>query len=135
MEYSSSGFLEVHTYTADQAIPIPELNVRISGGEEYNRGTDISLLTDRNGETDAVTLPTPILSFSLTPSPAEQPFAKYDVEISGAGYYPKKLLGVSIFPGIKSILQLEMIPNNDLSRDTPPPSTSNYSIITEQEEL
>lgn len=135
MEYSSSGFLEVHTYTADKAIPIPNLNVRISGGEESNRTADISLMTDRNGETAVVTLPTPIPSFSLSPSPAEQPFAKYDVEIFGPGYYPKKLVGVSIFPGIKSILQLEMIPNDELLRDTRPPSTSNYSIITEREEL
>ena len=45
MDYSSKGYLSVYTYTAEQAIPIPNLNVRISGGEESNRGMDISLMT------------------------------------------------------------------------------------------
>ena len=135
MDYSSKGYLSVYTYTAEQAIPIPNLNVRISGGEESNRGMDISLMTDRNGESRTVELPTPVISYSLAPYPAEQPYAKYDVEITGEGYYPKKLVGVTVFPEIKSILRLEMVPDSEFSRNVNPPVSTNFSIITEQEDL
>ena len=133
MDYSSKGYLSVYTFTAEQAIPIPNLNVRISGGEESNRGTDFSLMTDRNGESQTVELPTPVIAYSLFPTPAEQPFAKYDVEIFGEGYYPKKLIGVTVFPGIKSILRLEMVPDSEFLRNVYPPTSTNLSIITEED--
>ena len=135
MEYSSNGYLQINAYTAEHAIPAPGLNVRVSGGEETNRGVDYSVITDRNGETEVLTLPTPSLSYSLTPNAAEQPFSKYDVQISGDGYYRKTLVGVTDFPGIRSILEVEMVPDSEYRRDVCAPRSTNFSIITESEDL
>ena len=135
MDYSSTGFLEFHAFTAGEALPIPNINIRITGGEEANRGTDYSLLTDINGETATVPLPAPSLLYSLSPNPPEQPYSKYDVEISGIGYYPKKLVGISVFPDIKSILKIEMVPDSEFSRNVTSPFGTDFSVIQEKEEL
>ena len=135
MENTSNGFLQVQAYTAEEALPIFKINVRISGGEETNRGADFSLMTDRNGETETVTLSTPKIAYSLSPNPEEQPYSKYDVEIYGDGYYPKRLAGVTVFPGIKSLLRVEMIPDASITRAVTPPSSAGSSVIYEKEEL
>lgn len=135
MKYDSQGYLEIHSYTAGGALPTPGINIRITGTEEGNRGVDISLYTNSSGITEVVSLPVPSGSYSQAPGAAERPYAQYDVEVSGTGFYPKKLVGVAIFDGIKSILPIEMIPNSEVIRSTTPPRGSNYSIIYENEEL
>ena len=133
MEYSSSGFLELHAYTAGEALPIPNINFRISGGEEANRGTDYSVISDRNGDSPVITLPAPSLSFSLTPNAQEQAYSLYDVEVSGQGFYPQKLIGITVFPDILSILRIELVPDGELRRSTSPPQSDN--VIEQKEEL
>lgn len=135
MEYSSQGYLEIHSFTAGGALPTPGVNIRISGSEEGNRGTDVSVYTNSSGITEIISLPVPSGSYSLTPGAAEQPYAQYDVEAYGEGFYPKKLVGVAVFDGIKSILPIELIPNSESIRSTSPPRGSNFSIIHENEEL
>ena len=135
MNYDSQGYLEIHSYTAGGALPTPGVNIRITGSEEGNRGVDISVYTNNSGITEIVTLPVPSSRYSQAPGALESPYAQYDVEVSGTGFYPKKLVGVAVFDGIKSILPIEMIPNSDLLRNTKPPVSSNYSIIYENEEL
>ena len=135
MKYDSQGFIQVSAYTAAGALPVPNLSVRISGSEEGSAGVEYSVLTDRNGLTEVIALPTPSVSYSQAPEPAEQPYARYDVHASGRGFYPKTVYDVAIFSGIKAILPLEMIPDAGFTRDVYPPSTSNTSLITENEEL
>ena len=106
----SKGYLRIRALSAGGALPVEGVSVRILGADEYNRFTSFSLLTDRDGLTESLSLPTPSVGYSLTPSPAELPFALYDVEIRADGYYPKKLIGVSVFPGIESVQPIIMIP-------------------------
>ena len=108
----SEGTLRVRAYTAGGALPVKNAVVRIKGGEEGNRLVSFSLLTDRNGTTEAVKLPAPSASYSLAPSPAESPFALYDVEISADGYYSKRINGVSVFSGVNSVQLANMIPRS-----------------------
>lgn len=135
MKYDSQGFIQFNTYTAGGALPVPGVTVRIIGNEEGNIGIDYSLQTDRNGLTEVIALPTPSASYSLSPNPAEQPYAKYDVQASLDGFYPKAIYDVSVFSGIKAIMPLEMIPNAGLSKNNSPPYSTNSSIITENEDL
>lgn len=135
MNYDSQGYLEIHSYTAGGALPTPGINIRITGTEEGNRGVDVSVYTNNSGITEIVSLPVPSGSYSQSPGAAERPYAQYDVEAYGTGFYPKKLVGVAVFDGIKSILPIEMIPNSDSIRNTKAPASSNYSIIYENEEL
>ena len=133
MEYSSSGFLELHAYTAGDALPIPNINFRISGGEEANRGTDYSVISDRNGDSPVITLPAPSVRYSLTPNAAEQAYSLYDVEVYGTGYFPEKLIGISVFPDTLSILRVELVPDGELRRSASPPQSNN--VIEQKEEL
>lgn len=129
----SEGTLRIRAYTASEALPIPNAVVRISGAEELNRLVSYSLLTDRNGITEAVTLPAPSLSYSLSPSPAEAPYALYDVEISANGYYSKVIKGISIFSGVNSVQLANMIPNSGGAQDYPRGNVN--TLIPENESL
>ena len=135
MKYDSQGFIQISAYTAGGALPVPNINVRVSGNEEGNIGVEYSVVTDRNGLTDVIALPAPSASYSLSPEPSEQPYAKYDVEASGEGFYTKTIYDVSVFSGIKAILPLEMIPDAGLRKSNGTPISSNTSIITENEDL
>lgn len=129
----SKGTLRIRAYTASGALPIPNAVVRIRGAEELNRLVSYSLLTDRNGITEAVTLPAPSLSYSLSPSPAEAPYALYDVEISANGYYSKVIKGISIFSGVNSVQLANMIPNSGGAQDYPRGNVN--TLIPENESL
>lgn len=135
MKYDSQGFIQISAYTAGGALPVPNLDVRISGNEEGNIGVEYSVTTDRNGLTDVIALPTPSASYSQSPNSPEQPYAKYDVRVSGEGFYSKSIYDIAIFGGIKTILPLEMIPDVGLTRGTSSPESSELSIITENEDL
>lgn len=135
MKYESQGFLQIGAYTAGGALPTPNITVKITGSDEENGGINYSILTDRNGLTDTIALPTPSASYSLAPGSPEQPYAKYNVEASGTGFYPKSIYDVIVFGGVKSILPLEMIPDGGIQRNVNSPSSSNSSIITENEDL
>ena len=67
MKYDSSGFLEIHTFTAGGALPVPNINVRIIGTEEGNVGITYSFITDRDGISDAIELHAPSVKYSLAP--------------------------------------------------------------------
>lgn len=129
----SEGTLRIRAYTAGGALPIPGAVVRITGAEEANRLVSYSLLTDRNGSTNIVSLPAPSLSYSLSPSPAEVPFALYNVEISADGYYSKRINGISVFSGINSVQLVNMIPVSSDSQDYPRGNIN--AIIPENQDL
>ena len=135
MKYDSQGFIQISAYTASGALPVPDVSVRISGSEEGNIGVEYLVMTDRNGLTEVVALPTPNIIYSLSPAPSEQPYAKYDVQATADGFYSKNVYDVSVFSGIKAILPLEMIPNAGLTKNNGAPTSSNSSIVTENEDL
>ena len=110
MPYKDTGTLVAKAYTAGEALPVKNTTVRISGADEENRFVQFTLLTDVDGLTPRVTLPTPEKSYSLAPSPAEIPYAQYNLEISADGYYPKKMTNVAIFSGTDTFIPINMVP-------------------------
>lgn len=135
MKYNSQGYIKINAFTAGGALPVEDVSVRIIGSDEENLDFDYTLITGRDGTTAVISAPTPSASYSAAPNPAEQPYAKYNIEAYGDGFYPKRLYDVSVFSGIKSLVTLEMIPNAELRRNVNPPTSSNNSIITENEDL
>ncbi len=129
----SEGTLRIRAYTAGGAFPVAGAVVRIMGAEEANRLVSYSLVTDRNGTTEAIKLPAPSASYSLAPSPAEAPFALYDVEISADGYYRKRINGVSVFSGVNSVQLANMIPTSSGAGDYPRGNVN--TTIPENEDL
>ena len=135
MNYDSEGYIQINAFTAGGALPVPGVNVRIIGSDEANIDFDYTLITGRDGITETVTVPAPSAIYSYAPNPAEQSYAKYNVEAYADGYYPKVLSDIIVFSGIKSFVPLEMIPDALLRKNVNPPKTSNNSIITENEDL
>lgn len=109
---NKTGYMTVRAYTAGGALPVEGAIVRIRGAEEENRNVVYSLLTDRDGVTDRVSLPAPARELSEFPSPTELPFAVYDIEIVKDGYFTKRLYNVPVFEGINSEQLIAMIPSS-----------------------
>lgn len=135
MKFSSEGYLQIKASVAGEALPVEGLVVRVTGNEEGNGGIDYSVITSRDGLAQIIKLPTPDVSYSLSPGFAERPYATYDIEASHPEFYSKKLTDVAVFPGIVSVLILEMVPNAGLTNNVTPPLSTNFSTITENEEL
>ena len=131
---ASEGKIRIRAYTAGGALPIEGATVRIMGAEENNRLVSYSLITDRDGLTESVSLPAPDVNFSLSPSPNEKPYALYDIEITAPGYYSKKINGLSVFSGIESVQLINMIPEGSRPIEDFPRNNINADI-PENEQL
>ena len=124
----SSGSLRIRTYTAGGALPVKGATVRITGAGEDNRLISYSLLTDRDGQTDLVTLPAPSVDYSLSPDPAELPYSVYDVVITAPGYLTKRINGLTVFSGVNSVQLINMIPGNGNDYDDYPIGNTSSTI-------
>ena len=118
------GTLSVRSYTAGGAIPVSNALVRIHGAEEENRFISYSLITDEDGMTPIVELPTYSKEFSVIPNPAGKPYSIYNIEILAEGYLPKRISGIPIFSGVYSLLPVSLLPEGRNS------VTENNSDIT-----
>lgn len=128
------GTLTVRANTAGGALPVPGVVVRIFGAEEDNRFITYSLLTDEDGTTERINLPTPLKSFSLSPGAAESPYSIYNIEVSAPGYFNKIINSVSVFSGVDSILPIAMIPVSQTDiKDYPRNNLS--ATVTQNENL
>ena len=128
----SSGSLRIRTYTAGGALPVKGATVRITGAGEDNRLISYSLLTDRDGQTDLVTLPAPSVDYSLSPDPAELPYSVYDVVITAPGYLTKRINGLTVFSGVNSVQLINMIPGNGNDYDDYPIGNTSSTIPENQ---
>ena len=110
VKYTENGTLTVRTYTASGALPVKNSLIRITGVDENNRYVDFTLLTDEDGVTRIISLPTPDKAFSTGSGATEIPYAVYDIEASADGYYTKRISNVAIFSGVNSSQAINMIP-------------------------
>ena len=105
----SVGYLIVKVSTARGAIPLSDATVRIRGGTPESSGILLSLQTDRDGQTQRVSLPTPPKSFSASPND-EKPYSVYNIDVFKEGYVPLEFQAVPIFPDVTSIQPAVMVP-------------------------
>ena len=110
MENKNYGTLQIRSYTASGALPVKEAVVKITGAEESNGYIQYSVLTDSDGITKQIPLPTPLKEYSLSPNPKETPYSIYDATISKEGYYTKVIKSIPIFEFTNAFLPIEMIP-------------------------
>ena len=135
MAFDKIGTLTVRAYTGGGALPVADAIVKISGADEENRAVEYSVLTDRDGMTEKIPLPTPRKILSQAPGAKEQAFANYNVEILSEGYFTKRFYNVAIFDDTESILSAAMIPINDFKNDSKFPKGNLDSLIIENEML
>ncbi len=113
---AGTGRLIFRVTTGKGAIPLPGARVML-WDRRPELGTDRGntravLMTDRDGKTEAISLPAPAKSLSMAPSAngAPAPFACYDAEVLLEGYYTMSYVCIPVFDGITSIQPADLIP-------------------------
>lgn len=112
------GFLQVLVRTARDALPIEAAEVLVES-PTLSRG----LLTDRSGRTEALPLPAPSASGSLS-ADGRDPFALYRVTVKKEGFYPHVTENVPVFAGITSLQPVTLIGRAAYGSDTLIPESS-----------
>ena len=125
---TEQGTLVVNVGIANEARPIEGALVRIFGADEDNLRVIRTLITDRDGKTEKVNLPTRNRSFSLTPNAKETPYSRYDLVIEKDGFYTKRISGISVFSGVESIQIIDMIPKSKSKEEYFPNGNINITI-------
>lgn len=122
---SSTGYIQVRAYTSVAQFPLKDVAITVTASD----GTGIAMrLTNRNGQIEPIEIPVPDKSESLTPDPAEKPFASVNLYARLKGYEQVESENLQVFAGTTTIQNLEMIPLAELPQgwdqtaifDTPP---------------
>ena len=101
------GYLQVQTRTAQEALPLKGVKVRVlddEGNMLYR------LVTDESGRTRAVPLETVDRRFSLSPGYMGMPYADYGVTVEAEGFAPAAVTEIPIFDGETAMLPLALTP-------------------------
>ena len=107
----STGRLKVITVSILGNRPIVGAVVKIS----YTGVPNSALAeenTDRNGQTQEITLNAPSIDYSMEPS-ANQPYSQYTILVKAAGYEAVEIDGIQILPNTLAIQNITMIPTED----------------------
>lgn len=118
-DLSGVGSLIVKVATAGGAVPIERASVIIRGSELDSSGVLLSFMTDRDGLTPKIQLPTVSRSDSQTPSAPKKPFATYNIDVLAKGYYPQYYQNVPIFDGITAVQNANVIPLSEGGKKNP----------------
>lgn len=104
------GTLRFRTYTARNALPVPNARVvvfKTIGGKPH---VFYDLITDQSGQTEIVPLPAPSSERSQTPDSVIQPYSLYNADITAEGYAPVAIRDLPIFEGILSVQRTALVP-------------------------
>ena len=105
------GYLRLKVTSASGTVPVPDATVYIyTDPDDESEGRLLfTLVTDVDGLTEAVTLPTPPLSESFSPT-YPKPYSTYNIFVTKDGFYPAEGRTVPLFPGITSIQPVNLVP-------------------------
>ena len=116
----ATGYIQVRAYTSYAQLPLQDVAITVTAPD----GTAIAMrTTDRNGRITPIPVPVPDRSESLSPDPAERPFALVNLYAHKRGYERVESENLQLFAGTTTIQNLEMIPLSEL-----PGSWSQYVI-------
>lgn len=116
----ATGYIQVRAYTSYAQLPLEDVAITVTAPD----GTAIAMrTTDRNGRIAPIPVPVPDRSESLSPDPAERPFALVNLYAHKRGYERVESENLQLFAGTTTIQNLEMIPLSEL-----PGSWSQYVI-------
>lgn len=106
------GYIQVRTFTASQATPVPNADVVISKGDTIL----YQLKTNENGATRVVALPTVSKELSQQ-SGNPSPYETYDIRIKAPGYLNVISKDVPVFEGITGVQNVAMLPLPEFSEN------------------
>ena len=106
---TDTGYIQVRTFTAREAIPIAGALVTIT--QENEKGTKLqwAVVTDQDGLTPKLKVPAVSSQLSLQPG-VEQPYSQYTIQVDMPGFYRVKFMDVPIYGGITAIQPVKLIP-------------------------
>lgn len=116
-ENIATGYLQIQTSLADQAYAITKAMVRIFKVSNDEVVFEDFFITNDEGRTENIPLFAPARSMSLTEMNEERPYETYNVQVRADGFEMQEILGVQVFAGEYSVLNVEPIPTR-LQRST-----------------
>lgn len=105
---TNSGRLVFFVTRVSTTIPIPNAQIQVFSSEEPDNLL-YTLVTNSSGQTEAITLPTPPLSYSLN-ADSPQPFSQYRFIILADGYEPLTINGSEMLADETSIQPAALVP-------------------------
>ena len=108
-ELSDIGSLQVRVSTENQAVPLVGATVLVTRGHNGETALARAMVTDENGTTELIDLPTKDRALSLNPD-NRAPYTTYTVEVAADGYYRKQFTDLPIYGGVTAIQSVSMIP-------------------------
>lgn len=121
----ATGYIQARAFTSVAQYPLKDVAVTIRSSD----GTAIAMrLTNRSGLIQPIAIPVPDRSESLSPDPAERPFAIVNLYARLKGYEQIEAENLQVFADTTTFQNLEMIPLSELPDqwdqtvvfDTPP---------------
>ena len=107
------GYLKIQARTAQDAIPLEGVRIRILDG----RGRNVyELSTDESGEAQIVSLETVERELSLDPYYGGIPYIGYDVIALAAGFHTIHVTGIPIYDRETALLPLSFVPLSEGQR-------------------
>jgi len=103
------GYIIVTVSTARGAIPLADASVSIRGDTPETSGIIRTAITNSDGKTERIALPTPDRALSGTPNDPK-PFATYNIDVFKDGYIPLYFRNVPVFSSVLSIQPAVMVP-------------------------
>ncbi|MDD7102592.1 MAG: hypothetical protein SOZ06_00175 [Candidatus Faecenecus gallistercoris] len=106
---SDVGYLKVQAFMADQAIPIPDVEILIT----KEIGDDVVIFfrgyTDSSGIIDNITLPAPADTYNVSTETFSE-FEVYDLTAIKESFQTLKKYTIGMFGGLKALQYIKMIP-------------------------
>ena len=111
-ELTGEGYLIVKLVTRFSAAPVVGGSVLVSFDGQNGEFLVKSLVSDRNGETEKISLPTVKASESQSPG-VNNPYASYSIRASKNGFFTIDSVNTPIFDNQTAIQTVQMIPLPD----------------------
>lgn len=106
---SDVGYLKVQAFMADQAIPIPDVEILIT----KEIGDDVVIFfrgyTDSSGIIDNIALPAPTDTYNVSTETFSE-FEVYDLTAVKESFQTLKKYTIGMFGGLKALQYIKMIP-------------------------
>lgn len=122
------GYVIVNVYTSRSQIPIKNAFVSVTTGTSPNTNLLGFRTTDENGASGIISIETPSLELSLTPTDVK-PFTSFDIRVSHPLYYTMIINDVQVFANTKTIQNVELIP---LTENSEPQNRTITNTIPQQ---
>ena len=103
-----TGKLQISVTSSIGAAPIPNASIEISYTGDPNSIIE-KVETDSSGQTELITLDTPPLEYSMSPS-ENQPYSEYTFQISAPDFEPLTIAGAELMSGVTALQDAHLSP-------------------------